>query len=131
VNFPIEYSDKLMTPFGGMALMKRFIGQVGIREYHGDLDLPQPGSTRLAVTPVRKSSRFPCGRRKPSPSGNRLRIRGRWRFPCGVDADGFTTTVIVGEADLDHQRMGLAVDVAAGLVRAIAYVTSIPAVPDE
>ena len=30
VNLPIEYSDKPVTPFGGMALMKRFIDQTGI-----------------------------------------------------------------------------------------------------
>jgi hypothetical protein len=46
VNSPIEYSDKPVTPFGGMALMKRFIDQVGIREYLSELDLPQPGSNR-------------------------------------------------------------------------------------
>jgi len=46
VNLPIEYSDKPVTPFGGMALMKRFIDQVGIREYLGALDLPHPGSNR-------------------------------------------------------------------------------------
>ncbi|SKB01857.1 hypothetical protein SAMN02745166_03485 [Prosthecobacter debontii] len=33
VNLPIEYSDKPVTPFGGMALMKRFIDQTGIREH--------------------------------------------------------------------------------------------------
>jgi hypothetical protein len=31
VKLPIEYSDKPVTPFGGMALMKRFIDQTGIR----------------------------------------------------------------------------------------------------
>ena len=46
MNLPIEYSDKPVTPFGGMALMKRFIDQVGIREYLGELDLPHPGSNR-------------------------------------------------------------------------------------
>jgi hypothetical protein len=29
-----------------MAVMKRFIDQVGIREYLGELDLPEPGSNR-------------------------------------------------------------------------------------
>ena len=29
VNLPIEYSDKPVTPFGGMALMKRFVDQTG------------------------------------------------------------------------------------------------------
>jgi len=33
VNLPIEYSDKQLTPFGGMSLMKRFIDQKGFREY--------------------------------------------------------------------------------------------------
>jgi len=46
VNLPIEYSDKQVTPFGGMSLMKRFIDQTGIREYMSELDLPQPGSNR-------------------------------------------------------------------------------------
>ena len=51
VNLPIEYSDKPVTPFGGMALMKRFIDQTGIREHLANLDLPQGGSNR-AYDPV-------------------------------------------------------------------------------
>jgi hypothetical protein len=51
VNLPIEYSDKPVTPFGGMALMKRFIDQTGIREHLATLDLPQGGSNR-AYDPV-------------------------------------------------------------------------------
>lgn len=46
VNLPIEYSDKQVTPFGGMSLMKRFIDRTGIRDYLRKLDLPQPGSNR-------------------------------------------------------------------------------------
>ena len=46
VNLPIEYSDKAVTPFGGMSLMKRFIDKVGIREYLQELPLPEPGSNR-------------------------------------------------------------------------------------
>ena len=46
VNLPIEYSDKSVTPFGGMAVMKRFLDQVGIREKLSALDLPEPGSNR-------------------------------------------------------------------------------------
>ena len=46
VNLPIEYSDKPVTPFGGMALIKRFVDQVGIREHLATLDLPQGGSNR-------------------------------------------------------------------------------------
>ena len=45
-NLPIEYSDKPVTPYGGMSLMKRFIGQTGIRDFLGTLDLPQLGSNR-------------------------------------------------------------------------------------
>lgn len=46
LNLPIEYSDKAVTPFGGMSLMKRFVDQVGIRVFLRDLDLPRPGSNR-------------------------------------------------------------------------------------
>ena len=46
VNLPIEYSDKPVTPFGGMALMKRFIDKVSIIPKLSDLDLPKPGFTR-------------------------------------------------------------------------------------
>ena len=46
VNLPIEYSDKPVTPFGGMSLMKRFLDQTQIKEYLTTLDLPQPGSNR-------------------------------------------------------------------------------------
>jgi hypothetical protein len=44
VNLPIEYSGKPVTPFGGMALMKRFVDQTRIREHLATLDLPQGGS---------------------------------------------------------------------------------------
>lgn len=46
VNLPIEYSDKPVTPFGGMSLMKRFVDQTGIRDFLSQLNLPQPGSNR-------------------------------------------------------------------------------------
>ena len=51
VNLPIEYSDKPVTPFGGMALMKCFVDQTGIREHLATLDLPLGGSHR-AYDPV-------------------------------------------------------------------------------
>uniref|UniRef100_UPI003782F733 transposase n=1 Tax=Prosthecobacter sp. TaxID=1965333 RepID=UPI003782F733 len=60
VNLPIEYSDKLVTPFGGMALMKRFIDQTGIREHLATLDLPQGGSNR-AYDPVQIIESFWLG----------------------------------------------------------------------
>ncbi|MBL4624171.1 MAG: IS1380 family transposase [Flavobacteriales bacterium] len=46
VNLPIEYSDKQVTPFGGMSLMKRFIDKTGIRDFFNELNLPQPRSNR-------------------------------------------------------------------------------------
>lgn len=46
VNLPIEFSDKQVTPFGGMSLMKHFVDQTGIREYLRGLDLPYPQSNR-------------------------------------------------------------------------------------
>lgn len=46
VNLPIEYSDKRVTPFGGMSLLKRLLDQTQIKEYIGTLNLPSPGSNR-------------------------------------------------------------------------------------
>jgi hypothetical protein len=46
VNLPIEFSDKKVTPFGGMSLMKRFVDSLGIREKLRELPLPQGGSNR-------------------------------------------------------------------------------------
>ena len=46
VNLPIEYSDKPVSPFGGMALIEAIFGSSGIREKLGTLDLPSPGSNR-------------------------------------------------------------------------------------
>jgi hypothetical protein len=46
VNLPIEYSDKKVTPFGGMSLMKRFIDQTGIRDFLRTISLPTPESNR-------------------------------------------------------------------------------------
>ena len=46
VNLPIEFSDKKVTPFGGMSLMKRFIDKTGLEDFLSELDLPEPGSNR-------------------------------------------------------------------------------------
>lgn len=46
VNLPIEYSDKKVTPFGGMSLMKHFVDQLGIREAIRELNMPEQGSNR-------------------------------------------------------------------------------------
>ena len=45
-NLPVEYSNKEVTPFGGMSLMKRFLDQIEIRDFLDALPLPQPGSNR-------------------------------------------------------------------------------------
>ncbi len=60
VNLPIEYSDKPVTPFGGRALMKRFIDPTGIRDHLATLDLPQGGSNR-AYDPVQIIESFWLG----------------------------------------------------------------------
>jgi hypothetical protein len=46
VNLPISYSDKKVTPFGGMCLMKRFLDQTGIGDHLISIDLPRTGSYR-------------------------------------------------------------------------------------
>lgn len=46
VNLPIEFSDKAVTPFGGMSLMKHFLDQTKIRDKLSTLNLPSPGSNR-------------------------------------------------------------------------------------
>lgn len=46
VNLPIEYSDKPVTPFGGLSLLKRFIDKTEIRDKLSSLNFPEPGSNR-------------------------------------------------------------------------------------
>ena len=60
VKLPIEYSDKPVTPFGGMALMKQFVDQTGVFEFLRTLDLPQGGSNR-AYDPVQVIESFWLG----------------------------------------------------------------------
>lgn len=60
VNLPIEYSDKPVTPFGGMSLMKRFVDATGLREHLSTLDLPRGGSNR-AYDPVQVIEGFWLG----------------------------------------------------------------------
>jgi len=57
VNLPVEFSDKKVTPFGGMSLMKRFVDSLGIREKLKELPLPQGGSNR-AYNPEQIIERF-------------------------------------------------------------------------
>lgn len=51
VNLPIEFSDKKVTPFGGMSLMKHFLDSLGIRDQLRTLPLPQ-GQSNRAYDPV-------------------------------------------------------------------------------
>ncbi len=46
VNLPIEYSDKKVTPFGEMSLMKHCVDSIGIREKLQATPLPQGQSNR-------------------------------------------------------------------------------------
>ena len=46
VKLSIEYSDKKVTPFGGMVLMQRFVASTKIKAYLKELDLPVSGSNR-------------------------------------------------------------------------------------
>lgn len=46
VNLPIEYSDKQVTPFGGLSLLKRFIDKTEIKSVLDGIDFPEPGSNR-------------------------------------------------------------------------------------
>jgi len=42
----IEYSDREISPWGGMKLMKEWVDKTGIRDPLKSLSLPQPGSNR-------------------------------------------------------------------------------------
>lgn len=57
VNLPIEFSDKKVTPFGGMSLMKHFVDSLGIRDKLRSLPLPERGSNR-AYDPVQVIESF-------------------------------------------------------------------------
>ncbi|HNY71771.1 MAG TPA: hypothetical protein PKH14_13380 [Syntrophorhabdus sp.] len=45
-DLQIEYSDRDITPWGGMKLMKNLVDQTAIKAYMNTLDLPEPGSNR-------------------------------------------------------------------------------------
>lgn len=45
-NIPWEFTDKLVTPWGGMRMMKEFLDRIKIREMLLASGLPQPGSNR-------------------------------------------------------------------------------------
>lgn len=45
-QFELRFTDKEITPWGGMALMKRMLDHLGMDKVLSDLSLPQPGSNR-------------------------------------------------------------------------------------
>lgn len=42
----VEFSDKKVTAWGGMKLMKDMVDSIGLKEFMGKLDLPEKGSNR-------------------------------------------------------------------------------------
>lgn len=42
----VEFTDKQVTAWGGMKLMKDMLDSIGIREYLSSLDIPEKGSNR-------------------------------------------------------------------------------------
>jgi len=45
-DFELHYSDKTVSAWGGMSLMKKVLDKTGIKGKMQDLDLPKPGSNR-------------------------------------------------------------------------------------
>ncbi|MEN6621886.1 MAG: hypothetical protein ABFD50_10090 [Smithella sp.] len=46
MDFQIRFTDKEITPWGGMALIKKMMDRCGIDDLLSFLDLPLPGSNR-------------------------------------------------------------------------------------
>jgi hypothetical protein len=46
MDYKIEFIDKEITPFGGLALVYKMLERIGIFSFFKDLELPQPGSNR-------------------------------------------------------------------------------------
>ena len=46
MDFKIEFTNKEITPYGGLVLLKKMIDKSGLIEYLTTLPLPQPGSNR-------------------------------------------------------------------------------------
>ena len=45
-KLPNEFTDKKISPWGGIHLFKSVYDKLGLREFFGELPLPQPGSNR-------------------------------------------------------------------------------------
>ena len=46
MDYKIEFSDKEITPYGGLVLLKKMIDNSRLTEFLSTLKLPQPGSNR-------------------------------------------------------------------------------------
>ena len=46
MGLELRFTDKEITPWGGMALMKRMLDQMGLSSALSDIGLPAPGSNR-------------------------------------------------------------------------------------
>ena len=46
MEYKIEFTDKEITPYGGLVLLKKMIDRIGMKEFLKTLTLPQPGSNR-------------------------------------------------------------------------------------
>lgn len=60
MDFELQFSDKEITPWGGMALMKRMLDRMQMDEALKDLKLPRPGSNR-GYTPEQLFMQFMLG----------------------------------------------------------------------
>ncbi|MCS6823564.1 MAG: hypothetical protein NZ529_04650 [Cytophagaceae bacterium] len=52
-----EYTDKCVTPWGGMLQMKRLLDKTGIRKVLEELDLPE-GRSNNRINAVQKTTHF-------------------------------------------------------------------------
>lgn len=46
MDIKIEFTDKEITPWGGIVLLKRMLDKIGFKDFLSNIDLPQPGSNR-------------------------------------------------------------------------------------
>ncbi len=56
----IEYSDRNVTAWGGMKLMKNLVDSTGIKDHLRSLPIPLPGSNR-GYDPIKVIENFWCG----------------------------------------------------------------------
>jgi Transposase DDE domain group 1 len=93
MDFQIGFTDKEITPWGGMALMKKMLEQARVEDFLKVLELPQPGSNR-GYDPVQIIKGFWvsvwCGANRflqSEVTGQDVVVREifGWRRVCGQD----------------------------------------------